>query len=238
MASHLVRSTRHTSPNLRRFHSLSPTLGHSVVDLIVPRIRMALNRDPKHRLCARCDPAIFPRLSLLAARSARARRTKQNLNLTLLCSTSATEPDPTFVSYVPGRLSLEWATPDACPRSGGIIGGGGGGGGGGFGFFGFIKFLFWVGLVGLVLYFAIGECGLVSVTRTSWDCRANEMWSVVSGYRYQSELGRDLAATKGGGPGQRATDNKTTAVALLDLPYAIMPIPHHNPQQPLAVPSR
>ncbi|GFZ50969.1 hypothetical protein JCM24511_08727 [Saitozyma sp. JCM 24511] len=81
--------------------------------------------------------------------------TKQNLNLTLLCSTSATDPDPTFVSYVPGRLSLEWATPDACPRSGGIIGGGGGGGGG-FGFFGFIKFLFWVGLVGLVLYFAIG----------------------------------------------------------------------------------
>lgn len=94
----------------------------------------------------------------LLAPFARARRTKQNLNLTLLCSTSATDPDPTFVSYVPGRLSLEWATPDACPRSGGIIGGGGGGGGG-FGFFGFIKFLFWMGLVGLVLYFAIGECG-------------------------------------------------------------------------------
>lgn len=60
---------------------------------------------------------------------------------------------------------MEWASPDACPRSGDGAGGGSGSAGGdaetgssgGWGFWGFIKFLFWCGLIGLVLYFAIGK---------------------------------------------------------------------------------
>lgn len=92
-------------------------------------------------------------------------RVKQHLNLTLICSQNDHEPNPRLNSYSPGTLSMEWASPDACPRSGGGGGGGdsgsggetGTGSGGGWGFWGFIKFLFWCGLLGLLLYFAIGK---------------------------------------------------------------------------------
>lgn len=94
-------------------------------------------------------------------------RRKQNLNLTLICSQNDHDPNPRFISHAPGTLSMEWASPDACPRSGdgangGSSDGGGstGGGGGGLGFWGFIKFIFWCGLIGLLLYFAIGQSSL------------------------------------------------------------------------------
>lgn len=72
------------------------------------------------------------------------------------------------MSYTGGHLSLEWSSPDACPRDGDYEGepnnGGsgsddnsGGGQGGGWGFFGVMKFLFWMTLLGLIGYFAIGQ---------------------------------------------------------------------------------
>ena len=95
------------------------------------------------------------------------------LNFTLICDKSATEANPRLISYQahPSRLHLEWASPDACPRSGSIfdgIGGGnsnsGGGGsstGGGVGFGGLLGTLFWIFMIGLFLYFAVGQsCSL------------------------------------------------------------------------------
>ncbi|ORY31678.1 autophagy-related protein 27 [Naematelia encephala] len=88
--------------------------------------------------------------------------TRQSLNLTLHCDQSASDPEPTLVSYQPGLLSLEWSTPDACPRNseGDSDGGGGNGtegnGKSGVGFFGFLKALFWLLVIGLILYFAVG----------------------------------------------------------------------------------
>jgi len=71
------------------------------------------------------------------------------------------------VAYINGRLTMEWASPDACPRSRSPSGTGSGGGGSdgsgsgrtsrGIGFWGFIKFLFYGALIGLVAYFALGE---------------------------------------------------------------------------------
>jgi hypothetical protein len=89
-------------------------------------------------------------------------RTTQSLNLTLHCSESSTETNPSFTSYSAGLLSLEWSTPQGCPRSGDNIPEDGDSGGepqssGNWGFFGFIKFLFWAAITGLLLYFAIGE---------------------------------------------------------------------------------
>lgn len=80
----------------------------------------------------------------------------QHLQLTLLCDTSSDSPNPTLVSYTAGLLSLEWATPDACPRSGDSSSLSGSSGGGG-GFFSFVKTLFWLIIIGLILYFAIGK---------------------------------------------------------------------------------
>ncbi|OCF43670.1 hypothetical protein I317_02420 [Kwoniella heveanensis CBS 569] len=89
----------------------------------------------------------------------------QHLNLTLLCDRNANAANPTLVSYTSGLLSLEWATPNACPRSSDDLppgspppenGGTSGSGGGGLGFFGFLKFLFWLIVIGLIAYFAIG----------------------------------------------------------------------------------
>ncbi|WVQ84562.1 hypothetical protein IAT38_006716 [Cryptococcus sp. DSM 104549] len=83
--------------------------------------------------------------------------TPQHLNVTLVCSPSSTDPNPTLVSYTAGLLSLQWDTPDACPLnaenspSGGSASGGGGGG-----FFKFLKLLFWLSVTGLMVYFAIG----------------------------------------------------------------------------------
>lgn len=108
----------------------------------------------------------------------------QNLNLTLLCDKSAKSTEPQFVSYTAGCLSLEWASPDACPRDGDYekppgTGGGGedgdeeGGGGsssGGWGFWGLMKFLFWMAIVGLMGYFAIGKSALMRYYRYS-KCR-------------------------------------------------------------------
>ncbi|KAK8853356.1 hypothetical protein IAR55_004060 [Kwoniella newhampshirensis] len=88
---------------------------------------------------------------------------RQRLNLSLICDTSATAANPTFVSYTAGLLSLEWASPNACPRSDeplppdedGDSGSSGGNGSGG-GFFSFLRWLFWLLFIGLILYFAIG----------------------------------------------------------------------------------
>ena len=86
------------------------------------------------------------------------RRMKQQLNLTLLCAQSASDPEPTFVGYAKGVLSLEWATPDACPRDpSDPVAGDGGSGGGGSGFWAFIKFVFWLCIIGLILYFVVGQ---------------------------------------------------------------------------------
>jgi hypothetical protein len=82
--------------------------------------------------------------------------------MTLICSTSSTDAEPRMNTYTPGTLSMEWATPDACPRDnkGGSSDDSGSdsseGGGGGWGFWGFIKFLFWCMILGLILYFGIG----------------------------------------------------------------------------------
>ncbi|WWC72168.1 uncharacterized protein I206_106128 [Kwoniella pini CBS 10737] len=83
---------------------------------------------------------------------------QQHLNLTLICSQSDTALNPTFVSYTAGLVSLEWATPDACPRSADspTIPSGGSSGSNGMGFWGFVKFIFWLIIIGLILYFAIG----------------------------------------------------------------------------------
>ncbi|WWC95211.1 hypothetical protein V866_002069 [Kwoniella sp. B9012] len=82
---------------------------------------------------------------------------QQHLNLTLLCSQSDTAPNPTFVSYTSGLVSLEWATPDACPRSADSPSAPSDGpSGSGIGFWGFIKFVFWLSITGLIAYFAIG----------------------------------------------------------------------------------
>jgi len=83
----------------------------------------------------------------------------QHLNLTLRCDPSASEPNPSIVSYQSSRLTLDWASPDACPRSTG--GGGGQSDGGsesrtGWGFWGLLRFFFWLFVVGLVAYFALG----------------------------------------------------------------------------------
>ncbi|XAO27439.1 hypothetical protein I312_106293 [Cryptococcus bacillisporus CA1280] len=80
---------------------------------------------------------------------------RQSVNLTLLCDTSSDSPNPTLVSYTAGALSLEWATPDACPRSGDSSSPSSSDGGGG-GFVSFVKTLFWLIIIGLILYFAIG----------------------------------------------------------------------------------
>ncbi|WVQ94861.1 hypothetical protein IAU59_001944 [Kwoniella sp. CBS 9459] len=88
----------------------------------------------------------------------------QHLNLTLLCDPNANAANPTLVSYTSGLLSLEWATPNACPRSSDDLppssppppGSPPREGGGGLGFFGFLKFLFWLIIIGLIAYFAIG----------------------------------------------------------------------------------
>ncbi|KAK4689223.1 autophagy-related protein 27, partial [Tremellales sp. Uapishka_1] len=86
--------------------------------------------------------------------------TQQYLNLSLICSQSAADPAPTFISYTSGVLDLEWATPDACPRAddspldpsrpeeGSDPSGGG--------FWRFIKSLFWLIILVLILYFGIG----------------------------------------------------------------------------------
>ncbi|WVW86329.1 hypothetical protein I302_108371 [Kwoniella bestiolae CBS 10118] len=82
---------------------------------------------------------------------------QQHLNLTLLCSQTDTAPNPTFVSYTSGLVSLEWATPDACPRSADSPSAPSeGSSGSGMGFWGFIKFVFWLSIIGLIAYFAIG----------------------------------------------------------------------------------
>lgn len=83
-------------------------------------------------------------------------RLRQSVNLTLLCDTSSDSPNPTLVSYTAGALSLEWATPDACPRSGDSSSPSSSDGGGG-GFVSFVKTLFWLIIIGLILYFAIGK---------------------------------------------------------------------------------
>ncbi|WWC91871.1 uncharacterized protein L201_006818 [Kwoniella dendrophila CBS 6074] len=83
---------------------------------------------------------------------------RQHLNLTLLCSQSDTAPNPTFVSYTSGLVSLEWSTPDACPRSADspTAPSNGSSGKGGLSFWGFIKFIFWFSIIGLIAYFGIG----------------------------------------------------------------------------------
>ena len=91
----------------------------------------------------------------------------QHLNLSLICDQSAKDPNPRFLSYSSGRLALEWSTPDACPRSGGLLGGGGGSSSGGVGLWGLIKFLFWLLVIGLFIYFAIG-------TSVAHACRASQ----------------------------------------------------------------
>lgn len=83
-------------------------------------------------------------------------RLRQFVNLTLLCDTSSDSPNPTLVSYTAGALALEWATPNACPRSGDSSSPSSSDGGGG-GFFSFVKTLFWLIIIGLILYFAIGK---------------------------------------------------------------------------------
>ncbi|WWD19782.1 hypothetical protein CI109_104246 [Kwoniella shandongensis] len=90
---------------------------------------------------------------------------RQHLNLSLICDPKSDTPQPTLVSFTAGLLSLEWATPDACPRNGdgdtpisdgGSGSGESGTGGSGGGFFAFLRFVFWLAVIALVLYFAIG----------------------------------------------------------------------------------
>ncbi|ODN94851.1 hypothetical protein L198_04999 [Cryptococcus wingfieldii CBS 7118] len=80
---------------------------------------------------------------------------RQYLNLTLICDTSSSDPNPTLISYTSGNLNLEWATPDACPKTADSPSASEPGEGGG-GFLSFLATLFWLVLLGLVLYFAIG----------------------------------------------------------------------------------
>jgi hypothetical protein len=74
----------------------------------------------------------------------------QSVHLSLLCDTSATDPNPTLLSYTGGRLELEWKTPDACALSANP-------GGGGLGLWSFLKFMFWFGIVGLIGYLILGS---------------------------------------------------------------------------------
>ena len=90
------------------------------------------------------------------------RRTSQHLNLSLVCDRSASSPDPKFIAYSAGRLSLEWATPDACPQSDYGLGGGGEAG---VGLWSLIKFIFWFIVIGLIIYFAIGTLILIPSMR-------------------------------------------------------------------------
>ena len=82
-----------------------------------------------------------------------------------MCNPSGSDPNPSFISYGSNVLTLEWATPDACPRSGDnpVIGGDTGHG---ISFWGFVKFIFWMGLLALILYFGIGMSFTVTCRST------------------------------------------------------------------------
>lgn len=105
---------------------------------------------PARRRRGECPYSISPFASLVFESLANSASSAQSVHLSLLCDTSATDPNPTLLSYTGGRLELEWKTPDACALSANP-------GGGGLGLWSFLKFMFWFGIVGLIGYLILGS---------------------------------------------------------------------------------
>ncbi|ORX39395.1 autophagy-related protein 27, partial [Kockovaella imperatae] len=133
--------------------------------------------------------------------------TSQHLNLTLLCDDSATDPNPTFISYSGGYLSLEWATPDACPRSGDTYDDGGEDSGG-ISLWTLIKTLFWLLIIGLIIYFAVG----IFYNHQQYSAKGWDLLPHRDFWRSAPDILRDLfshlfANVRGGGGGSRGGYN-------------------------------
>lgn len=108
--------------------------------------------------------SVVPNPEILLPIATDARSTRQTLSLNLTCDTGAPGDTPKFVYYHPGHLTLNWASPPACPKTARSGDDSKDGEGEvvyhprkGMGFGGFLKLVFWLLILGLLAYFVLGE---------------------------------------------------------------------------------